>query len=135
MLRRFEHDDPFRRLRPVASADELASLQLLRARVHVGDAVRGYLLEVVRSTRQDDRVLLGASPRAALSLHRAVQARSVLGGRAFALPDDVKRLAPDVLCHRLVLRPEARLRTETAERVVASVLETVPVPVEDDVTE
>lgn len=134
MLRRFEHHDPFRRLHPVASAAELLSLQRLRARVHVGDAVRAYLLEVVRGTRQDERVLLGASPRAALSLHRAVQARSVLDGRAFALPDDVKRLAPGVLCHRLVLRPEARLRAETAEGVVASVLGRVPVPVEDDVT-
>jgi MoxR-like ATPase len=134
MLRRFEHDDPFRRLRPVASAAELVSMQQVRAQVHVGDAVRTYLLEVVRGTRHDERVLLGASPRAALSLHRAVQARSVLEGRAFALPDDVKRLAPDVLSHRLVLRPEARLRAETAERVVASVLGAVPVPVEDDVT-
>ena len=135
MLRRFEHDDPFRLLQPVASADELVSLQRLRARVHVGDAVRAYLLEVVRSTRHDDRVLLGGSPRAALSLHRAVQARSVLEGRAFALPDDVKQLASDVLCHRLVLRPEARLRAETVEKVVASVLGAVPVPVEDSVTE
>jgi MoxR-like ATPase len=135
MLRRFEHDDPFRHLRPVTSATELVSLQLLRAQVHVGDAVRAYLLEVVRSTRVDERVLLGGSPRAALSLHRSVQAHSVLQGRAFALPDDVKRLASDVLCHRLVLRPEARLRAETAEKVVASVLERVPVPVEDEDTE
>ncbi len=132
MLRRFEHDDPFSRLGPVVSAEDIIALQRQRARVRVGDAVRAYLLDVVRATRHDERVVLGGSPRAALSLHRASQAQSLLEGRAFAVPDDVKFLAADVLAHRLVLSAEARLRAQTAETVVASVLETVPVPVEDE---
>jgi MoxR-like ATPase len=133
MLRRFEHDDPFSRLGPVVTAEDIIALQRQRARVRVGDAVRAYLLDVVRATRHDERIVLGGSPRAALSLHRASQARSLLEGRAFAVPDDVKGLATDVLAHRLVLSAEARLRAQTAESVVASVLETVPVPVEDEV--
>jgi MoxR-like ATPase len=133
MLRRFEHDDPFTRLTAVATAEDIVDLQRQRARVRVGDAVRTYLLDVVRATRSDERVVLGGSPRAALSLHWAVQARSLVDGRAFAVPDDVKTLAADVLAHRLVLSVEARLRAQTAESVVASVLATVPVPVEDDV--
>ena len=99
----------------------------------VGDVVRAYLLEVVRTTRQDKRLLLGASPRAALALHRASQARALLSGRGFALPDDVKELAPAVLAHRLVLAPEARLHGDTADGVVRRILETVAVPVEDEV--
>jgi len=133
MLRRFEHDDPFARLAAVVSAEEIVALQRQRARVRVGDAVRAYLLDVVRATRHDERVVLGGSPRAALSLHRASQARSLLDGRAFAVPDDVKDLAASVLAHRLVLSTEARLRAQTAESVVASVLAAVPVPVEDEV--
>ena len=133
MLRRFEHDDPFTRLSAVVTAGDILALQRQRAGVMVGDAVRAYLLDVVRATRGDARVVLGGSPRAALSLHRASQARSLIDGRAFAVPDDVKALAADVLAHRLVLSAEARLRAQTAESVVASVLETVPVPVEDEV--
>ncbi len=135
MLRRFEHADPFAQLKAVTSAGEIKSLQRQRAQVKVGDAVRSYLLDVVRATRTDERVVLGGSPRAALSLHRAIQAWSLIAGRSFALPDDVKALAEDVLAHRLVLQTGARLRAETAEGIVASVLDAVPVPVEDEGSE
>jgi MoxR-like ATPase len=135
MLRRFERDDPFTRLEPVADATDIVALQRQRTQVRVGEAVRGYVLDVVRATRTDGRVILGGSPRATLSLHRAIQARSLLDGRAFALPDDVKWLAVDVLAHRLVLNAEARLRAQTAESVVTAVLESVPVPVEDELVE
>jgi MoxR-like ATPase len=133
MLRRFEHEDPFDRLSAVVSAEDIVSLQDQRARVTVGDPVRAYLLDVVRATREDERVMLGGSPRATLSLHRAIQARALIEGRTFAIPDDVKALAADVLAHRLVLNAGARLRAHTADIVVASVLDAVPVPVEDDV--
>ena len=132
ILRRFEDDDPFQRLLPVATATEVVALQHQRGQVNVGDAVRAYLVEVVRSTRGDERLALGASPRAALSLHRAAQARALLHGRSFALPDDVKALAVPVLAHRLVVTAQARLRGETADGIVRSVLGAVEVPVEDD---
>jgi MoxR-like ATPase len=132
ILRRFERDDPMARLAPVASEEDILRLQHQREEILVGDAVRAYLLEVVRLTRQDKRLLLGASPRAALSLHRASQARALLRGRAFAVPDDVKALAPAVLAHRLVLAADARLHGESPEGVVRQILETVAVPVEDE---
>ena len=78
---------------------------------------------------------LGASPRAALALHRAIQAKALLDGRTFVVPDDVKALAPAVIAHRLILSAEARLRGHTPEAVVAAVLAGVPVPVEDEVLE
>jgi MoxR-like ATPase len=130
ILRRFERDDPLQSVVPVATAGEIRDLQHLRGSVLVADEVRSYLLEVVRATRSDDRVALGASPRAALALHRAAQARALLEGRDFALPDDVKVLAPAVLAHRLILRSEARLRGHTEPGVVASIVESIPVPVE-----
>jgi MoxR-like ATPase len=133
MLRRFENDDPLSRLVAEVSAAEIVAMQEERGAVHVSDEVRGYLLQVVRATRGDERVALGASPRAALALHRAIQAQALLAGRAFAVPDDVKALAPAVLAHRLILSTEARLRGHTAEAVVTAVLEQIPVPVEDEV--
>jgi len=132
MLRRFEHEDPFVRLSAVASAQDIVALQEQRAQVTVSEPVRGYLLDVVRATRTDQRVMLGGSPRAALSLHRAVQARALIEGRAFATPDDVKALAADVLSHRLVLAGTARLRAQTPAGVVGDVMDSVAVPVEDE---
>lgn len=133
MLRRFGHDDPSTRLAAVTSAEEIVALQGARGEVAVGDAVRAYLLDLVRATRSSDRLSLGASPRAALALFRAAQARALLDGRSFVLPDDVKQLAGPVLAHRLLLRPDARLRGESAERIVAEAVAAAPVPVEDEV--
>lgn len=133
MLRRFEHEDPFAQLVAVTSAEDLLAAQLQRAKVRVADPVRAYLLDVVRATREDERAALGASPRAALALHRAIQARALIQARAYATPDDVKVLAPDVLAHRLMLHPSARLHGDTAATIVAAALDTVPVPVEDEV--
>jgi MoxR-like ATPase len=132
ILRRFERDDPLQRIKAVTTPEELLFLQQRRGSVDVSDEVIRYLLEVVRSTRTDERVLLGASPRAALSLHRSVQARALLQGRSFATPDDVKALTAPVLAHRILLTAQARLRGETPEAVIGSLLEAVAVPVESD---
>jgi MoxR-like ATPase len=132
ILRRFERDDPFQRIKTVTSPEELLVLQEHRASVDVSDEVVRYLLEVVRSTRTDDRVSLGASPRAALALHRSVQARALLHGRSFVIPDDVKALTGPVLAHRILLTAQARLRGDTPEAIIDSLLRAVAVPVESD---
>jgi MoxR-like ATPase len=131
ILRRFEHDHT-PELVAATTSEEVLALQRRRGEVVVSDEVRSYLVALVRSSREDDRLALGASPRAALALHRAAQARALLQGRAFALPDDVKALAQPVLAHRLVLTPSARLRGATAGAVVAELLDRVSVPVEDE---
>jgi MoxR-like ATPase len=132
ILRRFERDDPFARLEAVVTPEDVVVLQDRRGQIEVSDPVRSYLLEVVRATRTDTRVALGASPRAALALHRATQARALLQGRPYVLPDDVKALARPVLAHRLLLTAQARLRGDTPEGVIAAVVDSVPVPVEDE---
>jgi MoxR-like ATPase len=76
-------------------------------RVHASKALRDYVVALVRRTRVDERVELGASPRAGLMLLRAAKARALVQGRDHALPDDVQALAPSVLAHRLMLVPEA----------------------------
>jgi MoxR-like ATPase len=97
--------------------------------VRVQEDVGRYLVQVARATRADSDVRLGASPRATLALHRAVQAWAAIHGRAYVLPDDVKRLAVPVLAHRLIASLEARLRGRDAVAIVDAILETVPVPV------
>lgn len=89
----------------VTTADELRTAQQAVRAVHVADAVLQYAVEITRLTRQDPRVHLGASARAAISLTRVAQARAVGQGRDFVTPDDVKAVAPAVLAHRLVMQP------------------------------
>src|SRR6476661_5506407 len=93
-------------------------------RVHASDALRAYVVALLTHTRRDERVELGASPRAGLLLLRAAKARALLAGRDHALPDDVQALARIVLAHRIVLAPEAV--EETAERIVADALAATP---------
>ncbi|MFP5362197.1 MAG: AAA family ATPase [Thermoleophilia bacterium] len=109
------------------AADVRAARQTVDA-VAVSDEVAGYLVEVVRRTRDLPSVTLGASPRAAVHLLVAAKAAAALAGRAFVTPDDVAGLAGPVLRHRLVLRPEAELERYDAADAVRTALDSVPVP-------
>jgi MoxR-like ATPase len=130
LLRRFRQDAPLQAITPVTTPDELVELGTIVRQVLLNEAVEDYLLAIVRGTRTEARIELGASPRAALALARAAQAAAALDGRPFVLPDDVQALAVPVLAHRLALTAQASLRAETKEAVVAAVVAAVPVPVE-----
>jgi MoxR-like ATPase len=112
-------------LTPVLDVDELRALRAGVREVYVADAVLDHAVTVVRATREDPRVLLGASSRAAIGLVRCAQARAVLAGRDHVTPDDVRALAVPVLAHRLVL-PHGGHR---AEDLVAELTARIPVPV------
>jgi MoxR-like ATPase len=124
MLRHHETGDRVGAVQPVATAAELLAVQDAARRVHASDALRAYVVALLTHTRRDERVELGASPRAGLLLLRAAKARALLAGRDHALPDDVQALARIVLAHRIVLAPEAV--EETAERIVADALAATP---------
>ena len=114
------------RLEPVLSAAELTVLRAAARAVHVSDAVLDHAVALVRASRHDPRVRVGASSRAAIALVRCAQARALLRGRAHVLPDDTKSVAPAVLGHRLQL---ARGAGEQGPDVVVQLLERLPVPV------
>jgi MoxR-like ATPase len=97
--------------------------------VTVSDEVEGYLVRIVRATREHADLQLGASPRASVALYRASQARALLDGRDFVLPDDVAALAGPVLTHRLIVDVDRELRGATAIDVIGEVLDQVPVGV------
>jgi MoxR-like ATPase len=120
-------------LQPIFARAELAELRDQVRAVRVGDAVRRYIVDLVRATRGLAGVELGASPRAAIALFRASQAAAAIRGREFVLPDDVKAQAPAVLRHRLFLDADAQMRGRTTVAVVGELLARVPVPAEQDV--
>jgi MoxR-like ATPase len=128
MLDMLEHAHPLDKLSAVVSAAELSACQIAVREIHVDEKVRRYLMQLVHETREHDDVALGASPRASLALFRAGQAMAAVLGRNFVLPDDVKRVAPAILTHRLIVRPESRLRNVTAAAVVEELLGQIPVP-------
>ncbi|MBI2304558.1 MAG: MoxR family ATPase [Chloroflexi bacterium] len=130
ILIRFEKGSPLLELEPVVSAVELQTLQGLVSEVYCQDSLRQYVVQVVRATRTHPALELGASPRAALALYRTSRALAAIQGRAYLLPDDVKRMAPYVLVHRLILGSQTRLRGRRVEDIVVEVLASVPVPVE-----
>jgi len=131
MLLRFERKNPLDDLTPVTSAEEMLMLRRLAQEVYVEESVRHYLLDIVRQTRQNTSVELGASPRASLALYHASQALALISGRDYVVPDDIKRLTPPVLGHRLIMNTEAYLHNRSTESLIADILASIPAPVED----
>jgi len=120
--------EPLDTVQPVIGVAEILELRNRTRSVLVTAAVEAYVVEVVRATRLHPDVQLGASPRASVGLYRAAQAAAVLDGRNFVTPDDVKGIAGPVLVHRLIVDLDRSLRGVTAESIVASILDSVPVP-------
>jgi MoxR-like ATPase len=131
IVRRFRTGSPLDELPAVVDGIELLAMQRLAREVHVANVVEDYVVRLVRASRLHASIELGASPRATLGLYRAAQALAAIKGRAYVLPDDVKRLAPAVLTHRLIISAQSRLRGRGAGEVLTEVVGSVPVPVED----
>jgi MoxR-like ATPase len=112
----------------VCSPEKLISMQNQARAVKVDDKVIAYAVEIVRRTRQDRAIEIGASPRASLSLVRAAQVIAASEDRDFVTPDDVKPMAAAVLRHRLLLQPDAQLQGTTPDDRIAEILKTVAVP-------
>jgi MoxR-like ATPase len=116
---------------PVFDPSELVHLRDATSRVQVSEDVGHYIVGLVRATREHPDLRLGASPRSSVALYRAAQASAFLSGRGYVLPDDVAAIAPAVLAHRVLVDVDRELRGATAERVIAELLATVPVPMSE----
>ena len=129
MLDMLRQAHPLSQIKAVATAEELIACQQAVRQIHVDEKVRRYIVEIIHRTRQNEDLALGASPRASLALFRASQAMAAMLGRNFVQPDDIKRIATAILVHRVILRPESRLRKITAAKVIEEVISETPVPV------
>ena len=119
---------PIETLLPVITSNEIIEIQELIKNVYVSPAVKRYIVELTRATRDHNDVYLGASPRGSLGLFRVSQAKAATLGRDFVLPDDVKGLAKYVLGHRMVINPSARLKNLTSDHIIGEVILQVHVP-------
>ncbi len=119
---------PIEELSPVADASDIVRIQEAVKSIYVDDLVKQYIALMVEATRHHPAIYLGSSPRGSLALYRTAQARALMEGRDYVMPDDVKALAEPVLAHRLVLPSTDRARDGSSRACVAEILETVPVP-------
>jgi MoxR-like ATPase len=118
-------------LQPVMTVDDLRGMIGIAESVHISEELRHYITQIAKATRRHPDVRLGVSPRASIALATAAQAYAAARGGSFANADDVKVIAPEVLAHRLLLRPEARIRGQEAERIIENIVDGaagIPVP-------
>ncbi|WP_237607490.1 AAA family ATPase [Roseimaritima sediminicola] len=128
MLEMLQFGHPVDQLKSVATAAQMVAAQQAIRQVHVDGRVRQYALQVVIDSRQHNDLALGGSPRATIALFRCAQAMAAIRGRSFVEPDDVKRIVAPVMTHRVIVRPESRLRKITAEDVIEDILSEIAVP-------
>jgi len=113
---------------PVVNADGLESLRRQVDAVRVEPRITGYITAIVRATREAASLTLGASPRAGVALFKAARAAALLDGRDYVIPDDVKRLAPAILRHRVNVAPELELEGVTADQALKAILDRIEAP-------
>ncbi len=132
LQRRLDRGEDEIELKPVIDAKTLVALQRALEQVHVSDAIEGYIVDIVRATRESNRLSVGASPRGSIALLKLARAKAALAGRDFVIPEDVKAVAVPALGHRVAVRPELWVQRLSGEDVVLEVLDTVPTPAAED---
>ncbi|HET8912366.1 MAG TPA: MoxR family ATPase [Ktedonobacteraceae bacterium] len=130
ILHRFKQEEVIDTLEPVVSAGQILELQKIVRGVRWQPAVERYLLKLVRATRDHASVQLGVSPRGTQALYRACEVLAAMQGRDYVIPDDVKRLAPSVLAHRLLTTSRSRMRGLQSVEIIKEIIAATPVPVE-----
>ena len=128
ILARQVREHPLKSIEAALSREDIVYLQNEVRNVFVDGSLRDYIVDIVHRTRKHPQVVVGASPRGSLALLHSAQAYAAIHGRTYVLPDDVKRLAAPVLTHRMILRPEARLKASSADSIIREILAAAPVP-------
>ena len=115
-------------INPITDPETVVKMQNAVEKVHIDDSLQDYIVEVVSRTRNDPRVLLGASPRGSLALFKISRALALLSNRDYVSPDDIKFSVIPGLAHRLILKPEVRVRGIGPEDILNKIMIEVPVP-------
>ena len=115
-------------VRAVTNPEQIVQMQKICEKIYVDDEILEYICGIIIGTRKDPRVYVGSSPRGSQALFKLARAQAVLKGRDYVIPDDVKSIVMPSISHRIILRPEPRIKGVTADMVMADILKEVPVP-------
>jgi MoxR-like ATPase len=129
MIKSQQVSHPLVSIEPVIDFEIIQEIQSKILEIHIDDAVIEYALRIIRKTREHEAIFLGASPRATLSFIKAVKAYAFLQSREYVIPDDVKHLAPYVLCHRMILHNEAKRHGNDAKLILQSIIHQITAPI------
>ena len=130
IIRRFRKEDSHEQLASVVNSKVIKELQNFSSGIKVEQTICDYIISIVRSTRENDKLDLGSSPRGSLGLYRCSQAKAALNGREYVTPDDVKSLINAVLSHRIIPTSNARLRGFGADEILEEIMSETTVPME-----
>lgn len=132
MTKKFLNDERVAQLKPIMAKEDIVAMQNEVTQIRVHDDVIAYITDVINATRNEENLILGASPRATLAVVRAAQATAYLAERDFVIPDDVLKIIYPVLCHRLLESMEAKINKISTETILRNVLNKVTVPILKD---
>lgn len=131
ILSRFDKNDPIKELNSVIEKDTILDAQREVNDIYVTKDLYNYIIRITESTRNNDNVVLGVSPRACISLLKVAKGYAAVSGRNYVLPDDIKAVAVNTLAHRLVLKTSLSLKHNAASDIINEIIDTIPVPTED----
>ena len=134
LLKGISDEHPITSLKPVSGQDELDSVLKQVKEVEIEDSVLQYIISIVNETRSHRDIQLGVSPRGSIALMETARALAGIRGRRFVIPDDVKETACDILSHRIIIKPEARLMRRTNRDVINEIVESLPIPINNEKT-
>ena len=126
-----KNDPRYYEPKQVVSPQTIVAMMKVVKKVYTAPELRRYIRDIIVATRQDPRLLLGCSPRGSESLLYASKARAAIHGREYVIPDDIITLAPHIIPHRLILKPETELEGLTPQKITEDILQTVPLPIDD----
>lgn len=129
ILERFQGEDPLVTLEAVATVKDIINLQEKVKNIKVSTPIKKYISEIVSATRTDEDIVLGASPRGSIALMKAAQAYAFINNRSYVLPEDIKYIVAPVLSHRILLKPETRLKNISSYDVLKRIINNIYPPV------
>ena len=130
IILRFHKEGYSENIQPVANGETIKDMEKFSSSVKVEESIRDYIISIVRATRENDKLIVGASPRGSLGLYKCSQANAALHGRNYVIPDDVKTLTNSVLSHRIIPTSNARLRGFGGNEILEEIVSEIPVPME-----
>ena len=130
IILRFHKEGYSENIQPVANGETIKDMEKFSSSVKVEENIRDYIISIVRATRENDKLIVGASPRGSLGLYKCSQANAALHGRDYVIPDDVKTLTNSVLSHRIIPTSNARLRGFGGNEILEEKVSEIPVPME-----
>ena len=117
---------------PITDSQKIIALQKIHKSVKVTKEIKNYIIKIISATRNEEDIVLGASPRASLDLYKACQAKAAVNARDFVIPDDVKGLAPHILTHRIGISLNAQIKERTSNQIINKILDSIEIPITTD---